>query len=328
MNIDFVIPWVDGNDPQWRKERNRYSNTPVDSDECRFRDWDLLRYWFRAVEAYAPWVNRIHLVTWNQIPPWLNISHPKLHLVDHRDFIPEEYFPTFSSHTIELNFHRIADLSEYFVYFNDDMFLNAPVETEDFFRNKLPCDCAIMGIFAPMDTCVPYTHAQCNVIGFLNMHFDKPAVLKRNPFKWFAFRYGKGFLKNVYGCVTRHFSNLCNFHIPSSMLKSTYETVWSLDPELLHNTCLNKFRQLGDVNQYIMSYYNICMGNFSPRSAAFGKCYSVGNKNEELYRDILKGLHKTICINDHEQIENFQKERDILISIYEKKLPEKSLYEL
>ena len=53
--IDFVIPWVDGSDLQWREEKNRYwiaeGNTPHQdgNQEARFRDWDILRYWFRGV---------------------------------------------------------------------------------------------------------------------------------------------------------------------------------------------------------------------------------------------------------------------------------------
>ena len=56
----------------------------------------------------------------------LEPDHPKLHIVNHRDFIPEEYLPTFSSHAIELNMHRIPDLAEHFLYFNDDVYLMKP----------------------------------------------------------------------------------------------------------------------------------------------------------------------------------------------------------
>jgi hypothetical protein len=59
------------------------------------------------VEKYAPWVNRVFFITCGQCPPWLNRNHPKLRLVDHKDFIPLEYLPTFNSMTIELNLHRI-----------------------------------------------------------------------------------------------------------------------------------------------------------------------------------------------------------------------------
>lgn len=328
MEIDFVIPWVDGSDPKWLDQRKRYSKTPVDDSPCRFRDWDLLPYWFRAVEAYAPWVHRIYFVTWDQVPPWLQTSHPKLHLIDHKDYIPKEYLPTFSSHTIELNFHRIPSLTEHFVYFNDDMFLNAPVKKEDFFRNGLPCDRSVLSTFSPMDVCEPYTHAQCNVMGFINQHFRKREVIRRNPLKWFSLKYGKGLLKNIYCYPFKHFSNFENQHIPSSMLKSTYQRVWELAPDLLHNTCLHKFRDIGDVNQYIMGYYNLCTGQFYPRPSNFGKCYGIGRQNQMLYNDILHGIHKTICINDHPYIQDFEREKQTLLSFYKQKLPKKSSFEI
>ena len=92
--IDIVIPWVDGSDPAWRAERAKYDPSATsDNSEERFRDWDTFRYWFRCIEKNAPWVRTIHFVTWGHLPGWLDPSHPKLHIVNHRDFIPEEYLP-------------------------------------------------------------------------------------------------------------------------------------------------------------------------------------------------------------------------------------------
>lgn len=109
-----------------------------DSDTVnRYRDWNLLPYWFRAVDKFAPWVRKIHFVTWGHVPKFLQVKASKLHIVKHNEFIPEEYLPTFSSHAIEMNIHRIPSLAEHFVYFNDDMFLLRPFEKR-FFRNGLP----------------------------------------------------------------------------------------------------------------------------------------------------------------------------------------------
>jgi hypothetical protein len=57
--IDFVIPWVNGGDLEWQKEKEKYwikeGNTPfLDGNQAsRFRDWDNLRYWFRGVEKFT-----------------------------------------------------------------------------------------------------------------------------------------------------------------------------------------------------------------------------------------------------------------------------------
>ena len=118
QKIDFVITWVDDSDLEWREEKAKFSGE--DTRESKYRDWGLLKYWFRGVEKFAPWVNRVHFVTYGHIPEWLNTECPKLNIVKHDDFIPKEYLPTFSSHTIELNLHRIPGLMEHFSYFNDD----------------------------------------------------------------------------------------------------------------------------------------------------------------------------------------------------------------
>ena len=126
MDIDFVIIWVDGSDKKWLHEKNKYQKNSIniDAEINRYRDWDNLKYWFRGVEKYAPWVNNIFFVTWGHIPSWLNTNNPKLKIIKHTDFIPKEYLPTFSANPIELNLHRIEELSENFVFFNDDFFVS------------------------------------------------------------------------------------------------------------------------------------------------------------------------------------------------------------
>ena len=129
--LDFVITWVDGSDPAWLDEKSHFaSGSEADNRKERYRDWDHLKYWFRGIEKNAPWVHNIYFVTWGHLPAWLNTAHPKLHIIKHTDFIPPQYLPTYNSHTIELNLHRIPGLSENFVYFNDDVFLIRPVKAE------------------------------------------------------------------------------------------------------------------------------------------------------------------------------------------------------
>ena len=96
--IDFVLPWVDGADPKWLAEKRKWEGAGAamargDEDanaDCRYRDCGLLKYWFRAVEKFAPWVNRVFFVTCGQKPDWLDESNPKLRLVNHADYIPAD----------------------------------------------------------------------------------------------------------------------------------------------------------------------------------------------------------------------------------------------
>ncbi len=114
--IDFVVTWLDGNDPAWQTECKEYykDEKGIDMSISRMRDWDNLHYWFRCVEKFAPWVRTIHLVTWGHFPKWLNTNAPKLNIVKHSDFIPQEYLPTFSTFPNTLNTHRIENLAEHF----------------------------------------------------------------------------------------------------------------------------------------------------------------------------------------------------------------------
>ncbi|ROY76032.1 stealth family protein [Enterococcus faecium] len=179
--IDFVILWVDGNDPDWQKKRKKYDKT-TEIDEVRYRDYGTLKYLFRSIETYCPWVNRIHLITDHQIPEWLNIDHPKVNLVFHDDFIPQEYLPTFNSNVIELNLFRLDELSEKFILFNDDMFINNNIEPEDFFRGQDILDYGVYNKIAPNEE---FAHVLVNDLLFINRFFNKKDSIKKNWKKQF-----------------------------------------------------------------------------------------------------------------------------------------------
>ena len=140
--IDIVYLWVNGNDPVWRKKRQRAAlqASVADRDamavygnvEGRFRDNDELRYSLRALERYFPDHGHVYLVTDGQTPSWLRASS-RLTLIDHRDLIAADRLPIFDSGNIESYIHRIPGLSERFFYFNDDVFFGAPVQVSDWF---------------------------------------------------------------------------------------------------------------------------------------------------------------------------------------------------
>lgn len=105
-----------------------------DVAEHRFADNDELKYSLRSLEKYAPWIRNVYIVTNGQKPSWLNTSHPKVKLITHEAiFANKSHLPTFSSPAIEVNLHRIKDLSTRFIYFNDDVLLGAPIWPDDFF---------------------------------------------------------------------------------------------------------------------------------------------------------------------------------------------------
>ena len=143
--IDIVIPFYNDSDKKWRKVLNEYLEKENSNDrqvigEERYRDWENFRYWFRAVEENCKWVNKIFLVvaSESQVPDWLDTTNPKLRIVYHKDYIPKELLPTFNTMTIELYLSKIKDLSDNYVYCNDDYFFLNPTTEDMFFRNNLP----------------------------------------------------------------------------------------------------------------------------------------------------------------------------------------------
>jgi hypothetical protein len=332
QKIDFVIAWVDGSDPEWLKEKAKYDDSidiTQDAIDARYRDWDNLQYWFRAVEEYAPWVNKIHFLTWGHIPSWLDTSNPKINIVNHKDYIPAEYLPTFNSHTIELNMHRIKDLSEYFVYFNDDMFLTDYVKETDFFKDNLPCDTfALDAIYFEKNSAGAYNG---NDLEIINKHFKKDAIQKEFFWKkWFKLRYG---LKNLYRTLVlskwHWFPGFHYDHLPSNFLKSTLEEIWEKEYEVLHETCMDKFRSKRNVNQWVFKYWQLASGKFYPRKNGFGRCFHLKEKLSMGLKDAIENrTYHMVCINDTANTKNFEQHKELVNNAFEKVLNKKSSFEI
>lgn len=330
QKTDFVVLWVDGADINWLNEKKQYDKSIVDASSCaaRFRDWNNLQYWFRGVEKFAPWVNKVYFVTWGHLPAWLNTDHPKLKIIRHRDFIPEKYLPTYNSNAIELNLHRIPELSEHFVLFNDDMFLISPVKEEDFFKSGKPCDEFVMNAIMPHYSMPIISHTTVNNVTVIDHYFIKKQVLKKNLKKIFCIKYKGGFLRNCMMAPWPGFTGFYNTHIPLSHLKSTFNTLWEREYDLLDNTCKNKFRTYEDLSHWLMRYWNLCSGSFIPRKSGFGKMFTVGTDNSRLLQYITKQEGKTVCINDSSSEFDFPGTAAEVNSALSRILPEKSTYEV
>jgi hypothetical protein len=138
--IDVVYTWVDGADPAWRARRDAAlakrdgEHHALASNESRYTDHGELRYSMRSLWSYAPWFRRVYLVTDDQVPDWLNTDHPRLRVVSHKELFGDRgVLPTFNSHAIESQLHRLPGLSNRFLYINDDVMFARPLGPETFF---------------------------------------------------------------------------------------------------------------------------------------------------------------------------------------------------
>ena len=126
MLIDIVYTWVNGLDHEFILKKNRYLNNSMieDNPAIRFESLNEIYFSIKSVLKYLPWINKIYIVTDNQIPELDSdiYSTGKIEIINHTDIIPNEYLPTFYSDTIESYLHNIPNLSEIFLYNNDDLF--------------------------------------------------------------------------------------------------------------------------------------------------------------------------------------------------------------
>lgn len=330
FDIDFVVPWVDGSDPDWISEFNKFApkekRIEFDISEERYRDYGLLKYWFRGVEKFAPWVHKIHFITCGQKPEWLNLTAPKLHWVKHEDYIPKEFLPVFSANPIEIYMHKIPGLAEHFVYFNDDFYLTASVKKNEFFKKELPCDSAILNPFNPNHA----SHLLMNDIEIINRHFLKNKVMKKNFGKWWSLKYGSSLIRNLCLSPWPYFMGILITHMPQPFLKSEIEEVWSEEQNVLLPTMNQRFRTTSDVNQWLFKIWTLCKGKFYPQNPfKFKKYFSFDNDCEEICMAIRNQKYHEIVINDGgKKSNNFDLYIKEITKAFEEILPEKSSFEL
>ena len=144
VDVDAVITWVDGSDPVLAAKRDHYlrhADAPLHDNGINPHRWvcsDELNFCLRSIANHAPWVRRVWIVTDDQIPDLAALPREfaaKITIIDHRTIFAgyEAALPTFNSLSIETLLWRIPGLAEHFLYFNDDVFLTAPVAVNDFF---------------------------------------------------------------------------------------------------------------------------------------------------------------------------------------------------
>lgn len=328
--IDFVITWVDGGDKAWRREKASYDpSVGTDDDEVRYRDWDLLKYWFRGVEQFAPWVRKIHFITWGHLPEWLNTEHPKLHIVRHEDYIPAEYLPVFNSNVLEIYMHKIKGLSEKFVYFNDDFFLIRNTRPEDFFIKGKPCDMLAFQPVVANPANPVMSHLYLNNSLVLCKYFNKRENVLQHPGNYFKLGYPPlYFFYNMMELAFPLYTGFYTVHGPSPYLKSTFEEIWVKEEALLKEMSTHRFRSNGDVTPYLFREWQKLSDNFVPKNVLKDFSYfNVGAENKKLLETITKQKKKIVCINDGDIGTEFERVKQEVQQAFSNILPEVSSFE-
>ena len=292
--MDVVITYVNGNDPVWKQDYEKYTNVPV--MQKRFRDWGTLKYLLRGIENRMPFVRNVYLVVSHpsQVPEW--VDRKNLKIVLHRDIIPEEFLPTFNCNPIEMHLHRIPGLGEEYLYFNDDMFPVGDCKPEDFFRNGRP------------------------VIGYYR-HFIAGNMYKK------ICRNSDRLVRKALGLKPSFFFTRPQ-HICSPMLKSQCEELYSMVEEQVRRTSASRTRTENDLNQYLFLDYMNYKGMVI-REKISNKHFSVSVASPESLEAFLRKPDRNlVCINDvHLSESRYEALHDAILNAFESVFPIKSKYE-
>ncbi|KAA6213485.1 glycosyltransferase [Streptomyces albofaciens JCM 4342] len=296
--VDVVYTWVDDTDPRWRERRDaakRAAGVGIDADsgDVRFRNRDELRYSLRSLAMYAPWVRNIYLVTDDQVPAWLNTDHPGIKVVSHREiFADPDQLPTFNSHAIESQLHRIEGLSEHFLYFNDDVFLGRPLTARSFFNSNG------LANFFRSPTAVP------------------PSELSEDDEGYFAAG------KNNRSLLQRHFGRTAThgfLHAPHPLRRSVLAEIAEKFPEETAATAANRFRGSTDLSivSSLHHHYGYLTGRSTPSTIS---CSYINagdyTHHSRLSRMLATRSHSVFCIGESANAEVPADEQDRVLRAF------------
>ena len=308
-SVDMVYLWVNGNDPQWQAKRNAVignveAASPVNC-KGRYADNDELKYSLRSLEAYAPWIRRIFIVTDNQTPEWLDTSNPRIRIVDHTEILPEESLPCFNSRVIEYFLCRIPGLSEHFLYANDDMFFNRPATPETFFgADGLP------------------------IVRFNRRPFRKlvllfrEKILRKNISAYNrAIQRAAELVEEKYGI---YFGDKTHHNI-DSYLKSNCEHVCEVFKEEMKASQTNHVRSAGDVQRNVFSYVPLAEKRAHLQYVTRKTSFRLHIEKEYLYEKLDRYNPLLFCMNDSEYARDCDRVR--AKEYLDKRFPDKSRFE-
>lgn len=312
--VDIVYLWCDSSDNVWREKKNnelkKYGKN-LDNDsvgECRFIDNDELKYSLRSLEKFAPWINNIFIVTDNQIPSWLDTTNPKIHIVDHSQIMPPEALPTFNASAIEVALHKIPNLSEHFLFANDDMFFGNFVEKKFFYNEN--------------DGRPIFRFSKRKIINKLYRHL----------YGYMIFR-AYNLVKEKFGKSCPHFPH----HNIDAYRKSDVEKCYLEYKEGFDKTEKQKFREKECIQRSIFSYFSIANGSgtykivdtFAARFIVFLTCKRVDSLLVELRKSKLELIRKyrpcLFCLND--SLKTTDDDRLAMRNFLDEKFPKPSSFE-
>lgn len=227
MKIDLVIPYVNNKDTVWRNtyidycDKNKCAEKLVNLVGARYGGLDFLDYHLKLANKNMKWINKIYLLLSNKEQIKGKKLPKNVEVVLHKDFIWQSFLPTFNSTTIEMFLWNIPNLSEYFIYANDDMLPLNPLKEEDFFQD-----------------------------GKIKMNFKKESIMEHKNIFRHQCMNGYNLIRKMYGLSPSLDIYIRPIHSFTPMIKSNNELVMKTMGEDIY-PFIKAYRTEEQYNQYI-----------------------------------------------------------------------------
>ena len=299
-DIDLVITYLNNNDKKWQRDYKTYSRIEkkkYDPFGIRFRDWNNFKYVLRSIANYMSFINNLYIIVSDesQIPEYVNTDTAKI--IFHKDIIPEKYLPTFNSNTIELFIYKITELSENFLYTNDDIFITNNISAKDFYDNEM--------------------NPKIDV-------FEKR--ISRNNVYINSLRNTQELVLNEHNVTFKSkLSLLRSNHSINPMKKSMWEYYRDKYKNEMSNS-ITRFRDKSNITQELSNYHFFIKdkNNVTKRNTRY---FSFINNTTYDLENLINDKNITaICINDNGVID-FDIYKTEVNVILERKYPNKCIYE-
>jgi len=232
-DVDAVYLWVNDQDPTWQAKRAEFRPTTegsVATAKSRFRQFNELVTSIQLLAVNAPFIRKVFIVVDDQQPDISRIIGDlpfEIVLVNHSEFIPSKYLPTFNSRSITSHLHLIPELSERFLYLNDDVFIARKSRVEDWFDGQ--------------KLRLRFTETKFPVLESL----AENEVLYRARWKCVELAKARGW------AVTDQMPEHAAYPLTKSIMKS----LWELFPKELEETAAARFRSKDAILPELLAFY-------------------------------------------------------------------------
>ena len=234
--IDLVYLWCDKNLQKNRAAGESAEVRAAANDAVRSMAHDELRYSLRSVFRYLPWIRNIFIcVDDDQLfHDWTELNDPRIRIVRQSEFVPRNALPVFNSCAIELCIPYIEELSERFIYANDDNFVARELSPEFFFDAKGRAICRFG------ESLVPHLGS-------------------RDSFYYRALRTLQELVERLSGRRLKS-HDLTTHHNMNGMVKSSCLELLALREETIERTIRSKVRTEGNVEQAVFLDWMMARG--------------------------------------------------------------------